>query len=266
MRTLAALTAVCIVAGIGMAAAQRPRGVVRSQLVWVDRTGRKLSVVGELADMGNLELSPDNKQVAVAVLNDITGTRDLWLYDIATGGRTRLDSNVADENWLIWSPDGGRVAFNSQRTRGLDLYQTSPRGSERQDLLVADDDGKWPVSWSADGKYILLCHEQPGHGERHLGAATRRRPKTVSVPEDGVAGKLGGVLPEREMGGLQFDGVRAGRGGMSRRSRRPRRNGSFRATADFRRGGGVTARNCSSCRRTASSWPPTSPATAATSR
>ena len=162
MRTLAAVTAVCIVAGIGMAAAQRPRGVVRSQLVWVDRTGQKLSVVGELADMGNLELSPDNKQVAVAVLNDITGTRDLWLYDIATGGRTRLDSNVADENWLIWSPDGGRVAFNSQRTRGLDLYQTSPRGSERQDLLVADDDGKWPVSWSADGKYILYVTSSPG--------------------------------------------------------------------------------------------------------
>ncbi len=74
MRTItAALTAVCMAAGIGLAAAQRPRGVVRSQLVWVDRTGKKLSVVGELADMGNLELSPDNKQVAVAVLNEITG-------------------------------------------------------------------------------------------------------------------------------------------------------------------------------------------------
>jgi len=162
MRALAAsLMAVCIAAGLDLAA-QRPRGVVRSQLVWVDRTGKKLSVVGELADMGNLELSPDNKQVAVAVLNEITGTRDLWLYDVATGSRTRLDANVADENWLIWSPDGRRVAFNSQRTRGLDLYQASPRGDDRQELLVADDDGKWPVSWSADGKYILYVTSSPG--------------------------------------------------------------------------------------------------------
>ena len=42
------------------------------------------------------------------------------------------------------------------------MYQTSPRGSERQDLLVADDDGKWPVSWSADGKYILYVTSSPG--------------------------------------------------------------------------------------------------------
>ena len=162
MRAIAALLiAVCIAAGIGLAAAQRPRSVVRSQLVWVDRTGKKLSVVGDLADMGNLELSPDNKQVAVAVLNEITGTRDLWLYDVATGSRTRLDANVADENWLIWSPDGRRVAFNSQRTRGLDLYQASLRG-DSQELLVADDDGKWPVSWSADGKYILYVTSSPG--------------------------------------------------------------------------------------------------------
>ena len=95
MRALAAsLIVVCMAAGMGLAAAQRPRGVVRSQLVWVDRTGKKLSVVGELADMGNLELSPDNRQVAVAVLNEITGTRDLWLYDVATGSRTRLDASA----------------------------------------------------------------------------------------------------------------------------------------------------------------------------
>jgi hypothetical protein len=82
--------------------------VVRSQLVWVDRTGKKLATVGELADLGNLELSPDNKRVAVAVLNETTGTRDLWLYDLATGGRMRLDSNVVDENWLVarWPPGG----------------------------------------------------------------------------------------------------------------------------------------------------------------
>jgi Tol biopolymer transport system component len=143
-----------VLAVAGVAAAQRGRQVVRSQLVWVDRAGKKLGAVGDLADLGNLELSPDNKQVAVAVLNEARGTRDLWLYDVATGGRSRLDANVADENWLIWSPDGRTVAFNSQRTRGLDLYQTSSRGGEAQ-LLLADDDGKWPVSWSADGRFIL---------------------------------------------------------------------------------------------------------------
>jgi Tol biopolymer transport system component len=148
----------------GVDVAQRERQVVRSQLVWVDRMGRKLGAIGGLADLGNLELSPDNKQVAVAVLDEGRGTRDLWIYDVGTGVRARLDDNVADENWLIWSPDGRRVAFNSQRTRGLDLYQTTARAGGRQDLLIADDDGKWPVSWSADGRFILYVSSSPGTG------------------------------------------------------------------------------------------------------
>jgi len=145
-------------------AAQPARPVVRSQLVWVDRAGKKLGAVGDLADLGNLELSPDGTQVAVAVLNEATGTRDLWLYDVASGRRARLDANVADENWLIWSPDGRRVVFNSQRTRGLDLYQTLSHAGDRQELLLADDDGKWPVSWSADGRFILYVTSSPGTG------------------------------------------------------------------------------------------------------
>ena len=159
-----AVVAAWLLAAVALPAAQRGRQVVRSQLVWVDRAGKKLSTVGDLADLGNLELSPDGKRVAVAVLNETTGTRDLWLYDVATGARTRLDENVADENWLIWSPDGRRVIFNSQRTRGLDLYQTQSRAGERQELLLADDDGKWPVSWSADGRFILYVTSSQGTG------------------------------------------------------------------------------------------------------
>ncbi len=163
MKPLRALSALILVAGgaAGVARAQRPRGLVRSQLVWVDRTGKRLSVVGDLADLGNLELSPDNRQVAVAVLNETSGMRDLWLYDVASGMRRRLDANVADENWLIWSPDGKRVAFNSQTTRGLDLYATSVTPSDRHELLVSDDDGKWPVSWSPDGRFILYVTSSP---------------------------------------------------------------------------------------------------------
>ena len=159
-----ALAAACLAAAVGLAAAQQGHPILRSQLVWVDRAGKKLGVVGDLADLGNVELSPDGKQAAVAVLNETTGTRDLWLYDVATGARVRLDANVADENWLIWSPDGGRVAFNSQRTRGLDLYQTVSHPGERQELLLADDDGKWPVSWSADGRFILYVTSSPRTG------------------------------------------------------------------------------------------------------
>ena len=125
--------------------------------MWVDRTGKKLSTVTGLADFGNIELSPDRKRIAAAVLNDQTGLRELWVYDAEGKTRERVDNSAgADENWLIWSPDGKRIAYNSQRTRGLDLYGRDV-GSPLENLLAVDEGrGQWPVSWSPDGKNLLI--------------------------------------------------------------------------------------------------------------
>ena len=68
--------------------------------------------MGGLADYGNLELSPDGDRVAVAVLDDSgRGTRDLWVVDVASGGHTAFASTASDENWMIWSRDGKRLAI-----------------------------------------------------------------------------------------------------------------------------------------------------------
>ena len=143
---------------------QRAPQAVRSQLVWVDRTGKKLSAVGDLADFGNIELSPDRKQIAAAVLNAQTGRRELWLYDAEGKTRSRLDDNVANENWLIWSPDGTRVVYNSsridknsQQPTGLDLYGRDLGKTSRETRIAIDEEGgQWPVSWSPDGKNVLV--------------------------------------------------------------------------------------------------------------
>ena len=130
-------------------------GAVRSQLVWLDRAGKRSGVLGILADYGNVELSPDGRRLAVAVLDSTRGTREIWMYDVATGRHTKFTSDPADENWLIWSRDGSRVVFNSQRNRGLDLYQASSSGTGGEEALLIDRDPKWPVSWSPDGRFIL---------------------------------------------------------------------------------------------------------------
>ena len=82
-----AITLLAVTLGAG----QRAPQIVRSQLVWVDRAGKKLSTVTDLADFGNIELSPDRKQIAAAVLNDQTGMRELWLYDAEGRQKSRID-------------------------------------------------------------------------------------------------------------------------------------------------------------------------------
>jgi Tol biopolymer transport system component len=156
-RAFLACLGVAAGAAVGVLGAQPAPRLVRSQLVWVDRSGTRQSTIGTLADYGNIELSPDRHQVAAAVLNDATGRRELWLYDAGDGRRSRLDANAADENWLVWSPDGKRVVFNSQRSRGLDIYGRDVASSATEQLLAIDEErGQWPVSWSPDGKDILV--------------------------------------------------------------------------------------------------------------
>ena len=141
-------------------AAQQAGGV--SRLVWFDRAGTRVGEVGSFGDIGNIELSPDDRQVAVALLDPALGTRDLWMYDVKTGDRTSVASGPADENWLIWSPDGQRVAFNSFGAT-LDLYQADA-GSGTPELLLRTGDALWPVSWSPDGQRLLVVTNSVGTG------------------------------------------------------------------------------------------------------
>ncbi len=138
--------------------------VVRSQLLWVDRGGQQIATLGGLEDYGNIELSPAGDQVAVALMDNSEGTRDIWLYDVVDGSRTRITSNPADENWMIWSSDGSRVVFNRFEGNALGLYQTLSDGTGAEELLISDADGKWPVSWSPDGEIILYVTDSRGTG------------------------------------------------------------------------------------------------------
>src|SRR5262245_61714225 len=146
-----------------LAGYQAPRTAVRSQLEWFDRTGQEQGTLGGLGDYGNVELSPDGTRLAVTVTDPAEGTHDIWFYDVATGERSRFTSDPADENWLIWSPDGTRVIYNRFSKEHLDLVLAPSSGGD-EELLVRGDDGIWPVSWSPDGRFILYVQNSRGTG------------------------------------------------------------------------------------------------------
>ena len=137
-----------------------------SQLVWLDRSGKQTDVLGAQARYWDLQLSPDGEQAAVGLLDPVRGTPDLWVYDIAhKGPRTRLTFDLADTRASIWSPDGRRVVFNSNRKGHLDLYQKASSGAGTEDVLLADEMEKYPLSWSPDGRFILYeAGGAPGAG------------------------------------------------------------------------------------------------------
>lgn len=137
------------------ASAQQGSATLLSQLAWYDRGGKRISTVGPVANHGNVELSPDDSQVAVAILDTTTGTRDLWIQDIARGTRRKFTNTEVDENWAVWTRDGRSLIFNSYRlgNRTLDLFRGPAVGGMPELLL---QNGMWPVSLAPDGRHLLF--------------------------------------------------------------------------------------------------------------
>ncbi len=126
-----------------------------SQLVWFDRDGRQLGVLGDPAEYGDVELSPDGRRVIVSVLDSAQNTRDLWIFDIERGVRTRFTLDPGEDVSPAWSPDGGSVLFASNRRGHFDLYRKAVDGVADEALVSADASEKYPTSWLRDGRSVL---------------------------------------------------------------------------------------------------------------
>ena len=134
------------------------------QLTWLDAQGRTLSTVGQPDRNAQVSLSPDGSRAAVrdALLGQ---TGDLWMVDLANGGRTRLTFRRSDWSPAVWSPDGGRIAYAGGNL-GDTLYEKPSSGvGDEKVLLKAPGTRHYPTSWSSDGRFLLYHTENtPGTG------------------------------------------------------------------------------------------------------
>jgi eukaryotic-like serine/threonine-protein kinase len=134
-----------------------------SQLLWLDRSGKRMGVLGDPAPYGDVELSPDGKQVAVDI-RDRARARDIWIFDIARGVRTRFTFDSANDISGRWSPNGDRLVFGSNRDAQAGLYLKQSSGTGREQVLLASKNLPFPDSWSPDGRFLLYDAENPKTG------------------------------------------------------------------------------------------------------
>ncbi len=131
-------------------------GQAGSRLVWVDRSGKELSTLGEPGDYGGTMLSPAGDRLALEMNDPRSGKGDIWLRDLARGVTSRFTFDAsANEFQPIWSPDGGTIVFSSDRGGTFDLYQKAVSGGGEEKLLLQSDEMKFACDWSRDGKYIV---------------------------------------------------------------------------------------------------------------
>ena len=138
-------------------------GSEQSQLTWFDRTGKRIGTIGETGiHNGGFRLSPDDKRVAVARRDPTTGTSDIWLIEVGRGVSSRFTFDRKDDLVPVWSPDGERLVFSSNREGAFDLYQKDANGGGREQLLLKSGLTKWARDWSRDGRFLMYNETDNG--------------------------------------------------------------------------------------------------------
>ncbi len=107
---------------------------------------------------GEMRLSPDGSHLAICVLG---AKWDIWIYDI-----DRLDTpqrlTFEGNNYTpVWTPDGGRIYFRSDRSGSWDIYSSSASSSGDVTRLTANTIEQYPTSISHDGKRLLVWQDNP---------------------------------------------------------------------------------------------------------
>jgi Tol biopolymer transport system component len=126
-----------------------------TQLTWFDRDGKQVGTVGTPAGMQWPAISPDGKSVVVDQLEPNSGAQNLWLHDLVRGTQTRLTFNSRLNRYVVWSPDGGHIAFVSNRDGFFRIYRKAISGAEPEQI-VHSTPAAWPDDWSHDGQRLIV--------------------------------------------------------------------------------------------------------------
>jgi serine/threonine-protein kinase len=137
-----------------------PGNPAKTSLVWVDRQGKIESLGKEQDAYREASLSPDGAKAAVR------DGLDLWIHDLQRGTRSRLTPPNTSNFLPLWSRDGSRIIFGSNRGGDWDIYSQAVDGSRPAEALLKRPYDQFPLSILADGT-LLFVEATPKTGD-HL--------------------------------------------------------------------------------------------------
>ncbi|HEY3214972.1 MAG TPA: protein kinase [Candidatus Eisenbacteria bacterium] len=127
-----------------------------TDLVWLDRSGRRTGVVAvPPGRYEEFDVSPDGSRLALVRANS-PASGDIWLVELARGVMTRFTFGPSRNGHPLWSPDSKRIVFSSDRDGPWNLYVKSVGGTGREEALHQSRIlFKHPRQWSYDGRLIV---------------------------------------------------------------------------------------------------------------
>jgi serine/threonine protein kinase/Tol biopolymer transport system component len=141
---------------------------------WIDRRGGAIGPAGTPdGDYVDFRLSPDEKRLSAAIANPATNSVEVWIADFARRTSTRVASGGPVTASALWSPDGSRLVFRSNRNGLIEFYERSAAGGGNDKLLLSGEAyataripsfNLVPTDWSPDGRQIVFSAPAPESG------------------------------------------------------------------------------------------------------
>ncbi len=151
-----AAIAVFSVSPAGILAYQSGEAESATALEWRDRKGQPDGVLGDLAPYGGAVISPDGRHAVVKIPDPSTGADDLWIYDIERDLRTRFTFDATDDTWPVWTPDGARIFFSSNRDGKYAVFAKDISGAGEVEKVYGTERDIFATDISPDGKQLVF--------------------------------------------------------------------------------------------------------------
>ena len=136
--------------------------------------------------------SPDGKTIAFSYapdprLNQIYKESDISIVPADSGAITQVVKRPGRDANPYFSPDGQWIAFESHGGRpepiGIsDIYVVSPSGGQPEALIQTPDRSGHIISWSSDGKYILITESAQTSQTLYAIPSTERQSVDKVIP------------------------------------------------------------------------------------
>jgi serine/threonine-protein kinase len=131
-------------------------------LVWVDRQGHETPIGAPPRSYSFPRVSPDGARIAVGVAGQ---NADIWLWDLSRATLTPLTFDPAVDIFPVWTPDGRRVVFSSNRVGAFNVFSQAADGTGAVERLSESPNPQVPTAVSPDGTRVVLTETSPKTGQ-----------------------------------------------------------------------------------------------------
>jgi serine/threonine protein kinase len=142
-------------------------------LVWVDKEGNEEQIEAEPKMYQYPKISPDGTKVALT--SNKSGNDDIWIYDLTYKILERLTFDDSRDAVPVWTSDGKRVIFWSEREEP-GIYSKAADGTgEAEQIALSTSLLVAPCSLSGDGNTLVV---------QEIGGMTSIDIATLSLDDD----------------------------------------------------------------------------------